>query len=274
MQVSILSIVCMAISAIVSIGLPIALFIIFHKKYNAKIVPMIFGIAGFILFALILERSIHSIVFEKFSLREKPLIYIIYGIFMAGIFEETARFISFKILRKKYNGLGIGLAYGVGHGGIEAILFVGLAMINTIIFALIFNSGNVEMITNKLQGGVLEQVNAQITAMLTTPPYLFLVNGIERIFAICIQVSFSVIVYYSVYGENKLWLYPFSIVLHAIIDIPAAAMQVGVIKNMFLVELLLFIGTIISIIIAKFIHEKIKTTGIKFLLKLLKKNNE
>ncbi|MDR2784215.1 MAG: YhfC family intramembrane metalloprotease [Treponema sp.] len=253
----------MAISAIISIGLPIVLFIILYKKYNAKIIPMIMGIAGFILFALIFERSIHSIVFKKFTLKEKPLIYIIYGIFMAGIFEETARFISFKILKKKYNGIGTGLAYGIGHGGVEAALFVGLSMINTMILAIILNAGNIETITGKLQGEVFEQINTQITAILTTSPYLFLASGIERIFAICIQLSLSIIVFYSVYEKNKLWLYPFSIILHAIIDIPAAAMQVGVIKNMFLVEILLFIGAILSIIIAKFTHEKLKQNIIK-----------
>jgi uncharacterized membrane protein YhfC len=104
----------------------------------------------------------------------------------------------------------------------------------------------------------LEQINTQITTILTTSPYLFLIGGIERVFAICIQISLSIIVFYSVYGKNKLWLYPFSIILHAIINIPAAAMQVGVIKNMFLVELLVFIGAIISIIIAKLTHGKLK----------------
>ncbi|MDR0761303.1 MAG: YhfC family intramembrane metalloprotease [Treponema sp.] len=258
MQVSVSSMVFMAISAVISIGLPVVLFIIFYKKYNAKIIPMIMGIAGFILFALIFERSIHSIVFGKYALREKPLIYILYGVFMAGIFEETARFISFRILKKKYNGIGTGLAYGIGHGGIEAILLAGLSMINTMIFSIMLNTGNIEAITGKLQGEALEQINTQMTAILTTSPYLFLVSGIERIFAICIQLSLSIMVFYSVYGKNKLWLYPFAIILHAIIDIPAAAMQVGVIKNTILVELLVFIGAIISIIIAKYTHERLK----------------
>jgi uncharacterized membrane protein YhfC len=102
-----------------------------------------------------------------------------------------------------------------------------------------------------------------MTAILTTSPYLFLLGGIERIFSIGVHLSLSIIVFYSVYGKNKLWLYPFAIILHAIIDIPAAAMQVGVIKSTTLVELLILIGTIISIIIAKYTHgklgEKIKT---------------
>jgi uncharacterized membrane protein YhfC len=122
MQVSIFSMVFMAISAVVSIGLPIGLFIIFYKKFNAKFLPLILGIFGFIIFTLIFERSIHLIVLNKFSLKEKPFLYLLYGVFMAGIFEETARFVSFNILKKKYTGIGTGLSYGIGHGGIEAIL--------------------------------------------------------------------------------------------------------------------------------------------------------
>ncbi|MDR0538038.1 MAG: YhfC family intramembrane metalloprotease [Tannerellaceae bacterium] len=59
---------------------------------------------------------------------------------MAGLFEETARFISFKILKKKYNGIGTGLAYGIGHGGIEAVLLAGLSMIVSIVFCIMINT--------------------------------------------------------------------------------------------------------------------------------------
>jgi hypothetical protein len=83
-----------------SIGLPVVLCLVAHKRCGVKIVPFLLGVAGFVFFVLILERSIHLIVFSRFALRENPLLYVIYGIFMAGIFEETARFISFHILKK------------------------------------------------------------------------------------------------------------------------------------------------------------------------------
>jgi uncharacterized membrane protein YhfC len=216
------------------------------------------GIAGFIIFVLILERVMHQIVFSKFALREKPFAYIIYGIFMAGVFEETARYISFRILKKKHDGVKTGLSYGIGHGGIESIIIVGLTMVNTIIFSMIFNMRNIETITGKLQGEALEQINTQIKILLTTPPYSFLTGGIERIFAISIQISLSILVYYSVYGNKKLWLYPFAITLHAIADIPAAAMQVGIIKKIYIVELFVCISAILLITIAKKTHEKLK----------------
>jgi len=262
MQVSILSIIFMIISAFISIGLPIFLFVIIHKKYNGKILPLIFGIIGFILFVLILEKSIHLIVLNKFMLKEKPFLFILYGIFMAGIFEESARFISFNILKKKISNIGAGFYYGIGHGGIESILIVGLTMINNIIFSIIINSGGLDSILAAITSNIetaekLEQVANQVNTLITTAPYMFFIGGIERIFAIGIQMSLSIIVYYSVFGKNKIWLYPLAVIFHAIVDIPAAAMQAGVLKNVFLVEGFVLLGSILLILFTKYLHDKL-----------------
>jgi uncharacterized membrane protein YhfC len=249
----------MVISAIISIGLPIVLLIIFRKKYNAGILPMVIGIITFIVFALVLERSVHRIVLGNFNLLENPFVYILYGIFMAGIFEETARFISFNMLKKRYNGVGIGLAYGLGHGGIESILIVGLSMINNIAFCILLNTGGAETIISKLQGDALAQLNVQINTLVNTAPYMFLIGVIERIFAITVQISLSMIVYYSVYGKNKICLFPLAIILHAIVDIPAAAMQAGIIKNMLFTEVLVFFSAMIVSVFAIKIHNNYRT---------------
>jgi uncharacterized membrane protein YhfC len=238
----------MTISAIVSFGFPIALFIYFHKRVKAKIIPCIVGMASFFIFASILEGLVHSIVLGKFALREKPIIFIVYGALMAGVFEETGRFISFKLLKLKYNGIETGLAYGIGHGGIEAILLAGLAMIGTMIFSINANMGNYNTAEN------LVQINAQITAIASMPSYRFLISGMERIFAICIHIALSVIVFYSVFVKNKVWLYFFAILLHAIVDVPAMLFQVGFIHSTMLVEILALVGAILLIIIARYIQ--------------------
>jgi uncharacterized membrane protein YhfC len=251
----------MIVSAIVACGLPVGLFIVWRKKYGLKIVPVMMGVASFVIAVLVLESSIHQLVFSQFNLRENPLVYIIYGVLMAGVFEETARFVCFKILKKKYQGVKTGLAYGLGHGGIEAIIVGGLAMVNAVIFSVILNLGMAETITADLPGEVLAQVETQIEMLTTSPPYLFLLGGLERIFALGIQISLSIIVYYSVYGKKKWWLYPLAIGLHALIDIPAAAMQVSVIKNVFIVELLVGLSAIILVLIAKKIRAREKLLG-------------
>ncbi|MDR0472783.1 MAG: YhfC family intramembrane metalloprotease [Treponema sp.] len=258
MRISILSIIFMAVSAIISIGLPVAIFIFFRKKYKAGFLPMIIGAAAFILFVLVLESSIHYFVFKQFSLQEKPLAYIIYGIFMAGIFEETARFISFNILKKKHEGIKTGLSYGIGHGGIEAILLAGFAMISSIVFSIFINTGYIQTITSGLQGEVLNKITSAINELSQTASYMFLVSGLERIFAICIQLSLSVMVFYSVYRKGTIWLFPCAILLHAIIDIPAAAYQAEILGNILLVEGIVCLSAVMSVIIAVNVHKKLK----------------
>ncbi|MDR2469726.1 MAG: YhfC family intramembrane metalloprotease [Tannerella sp.] len=249
----------MILSVIISIGLPVGLCLVAHKRCGVQVVPLLLGVAGFVFFVLILEQSIHLIVFSRFALRENPFLFVLYGIFMAGIFEETARFISFHILKKKYRGISVGISYGIGHGGSESILIVGLSMISTLTAAILINTGQLEIITGRLQGATLEQVNAQIHMLTTLPSYSFLAGGIERIFALGIHLSCSVLVFYAVYGTGKCWLYPLAILLHAMVNIPAALMQAGIIKNMFLTELFVFLGALLTAMAAIYTHEKLKT---------------
>jgi uncharacterized membrane protein YhfC len=262
MSVPVLSILFMAISAVLAIGLPVCLFIFFRKKYNAKVVPMLLGVAAFVIFALVLESSIHRIVIGRFVSTSNPALYVIYGIFMAGIFEEAARFIAFKILKRKYHGMkyhGIGtaLSYGIGHGGSESVLLAGLSMLIAIAASIIINTGNIEVITGRFQGEVLAVINNQIGALLTTAPYIFLISGIERMMALAVQLSLSVMVFYAVFGRNNVRLYPLAIIFHAVVDLPAVLFQIGEIKNIFMVEGIICLLAVCLVLFAKYLHGKL-----------------
>ncbi len=264
MTVQTSSIVFMIVSVSVSILLPIGLFIFFRRKYNAKIIPLCVGVAAFIVFAQILEQFVHLIVLHpdvngNIALKSQPFLYMLYGCMMAGIFEETARFISFNILKKKYHGIQTALSYGVGHGGIEAVLIGGASMISNIALSFMINSGSIGTITSTLSGSSLSQMNTVIASLVSTEPYMFAVAGIERIFALAIQISLSIIVFYSVY-KNIRWLYPVAISLHAIIDIPAALSQTGVITNVFVIEGIVMVLAVATCIIGVLVHRKLKET--------------
>ena len=223
------SMLFMGVSALLAIGVPIALFVVFHRRYGAKVVPALFGVGGFIVFAMVLEQLLHVLVLKPqadgtHALMNHPILYMLYGSFAAGIFEETGRFVLFHIMRRKYRGIGTALAYGVGHGGIEAILLAGVTMLMTLVTVISVNSGVAALDQNPA-------LAAQIQALAATPSYMFLISGLERMAALTIQISLSVLVFYAVYENRRVWLYPLAILLHAAVDAPAALMQAGVLKN-------------------------------------------
>ena len=258
-MVSYLSILFMAVSLVISVGLPIGLFLFWRKKHGLKIIPVLVGIAAYIIFALILESSLHSLVLHKSVdgkialLEYSPLLFILYGIFAAGIFEETARFISFFLLRKKYKGIGTGLAYGIGHGGAEAIILVGFVMINTIVMSFLMNSGNAATL------GSNPAVADQLNAIATSQPFSFLIPGFERTMAIVSHISLSVLVWCAVNEKGKRWLFPTAILLHALLDTAPALTQAGIITSAFLSEgIILFVTVFISVIAYRVYRNNLK----------------
>jgi len=57
----------------------------------------------------------------------------------AALFEEFGRLFGFKVLLKDRLDWKNGVAFGIGHGGVEAILLVGFSNINNIIYKLIIH---------------------------------------------------------------------------------------------------------------------------------------
>jgi uncharacterized membrane protein YhfC len=248
----------MALSAVLSIGLPVGLFIAFRRKYRAPFIPLLAGVAGFTLFALTLERYVHTIVLRS-ALAQNKVFYVVYAVLMAGIFEESARFIAYHLLKKKFTGVTVSaaLAYGVGHGGIEAILLAGLPMINNIVASVMINTGGIETVVSGLEGAVLEQATAQLASLATIASSQFLIGGIERVFALGVQIALSVLVFYAVFGtQRRQWLYPLAIAVHALIDIPAVLYQVQVLK-LVTTEVLTGLFCVAMIAVALAIHRKL-----------------
>jgi uncharacterized membrane protein YhfC len=248
----------MAISVILSVGVPVSMMV-FTRKKSAKMLPVILGAAAFVVFVLGLENIIHIAVFNNFNIREKPAIYIIYSVLMAGLFEETARLIVYNILKKKnYRGLLTAVSYGIGHGGIEAVIIGGVLLISSIIFSVMINTGGIKAITGIMEGENLAAMTAQLNVLVFTAPHLFLVSGIERVFAVFIQMGLSIVMFYAVFAKGKMWLYPAAIGIHALIDVTAAAMQAGLYSSYLLAETLVFISAFLCLLFAMFIHKKYK----------------
>jgi len=237
----------MAISASICVVLPIFIFLFWRKKYNLKAVPMLLGIAMWILFAYILQSLLHGIALEQNEdgtiklLAENPWLFAVYAILAAGIFEETGRFAAFKLIRKRHNDLGTGLSYGIGHGGVEAIFLTGLSMIGFFTTCLMINSGNTEAFVDD------ENFLSAIVLMQETPSVTFLLGGIERLISITVHISLSMVVLCSVVKQDMLWLYPAAIALHAAVKTVPALFQIGVIESIWVMEALLLIPTALCV---------------------------
>lgn len=242
------SIACMGISAIVTIFGPIALIVIWRKKYQMHLTGVWVGACMFITFALLLESMLHQLVLgmespvQQFVLNNKA-VYVLYAALAAGIFEETGRMVGLKLILKRAKRKEYALSYGIGHGGIECLMIGGFSMINNLLLTTSVNAVGLDMYYSVVPAENMEETKMVIETMAATPAYSYLMGGLERVIAVILQIALSVIVFYAVKRVGKLYLFPVAIGLHAFVDVFAAMYQVGVITNGWLIEGILIVLT-------------------------------
>ena len=242
-MVSNLSITFMIISLIICVVLPIGGIVVLKIKYKVSLKAFFIGMLAFFIAVQILEAPIHSYFLSinkgtaEFLLGN-PIAYMLYGGLMAGVFEETARLISFKYLIKDRNDM-TAIAYGVGHGGMEAILVGFISSLNAIIYSIFINNGSFQSLMEN--ASVSEEVIATTyNQFVNSNSFLWLMTGFERITAMIIHISLSILVFYAV-KERKYIYYFIAIICHAVINFPAALYQAGVITNIYLIEVIIFL---------------------------------
>ncbi|MBO7372435.1 MAG: YhfC family intramembrane metalloprotease, partial [Bacteroidales bacterium] len=173
-------------------------------------------------------------------------------------FEETGRFLAMKFLMKKEPSEVLpGIAYGVGHGGVEMFIIFGMTMVSNLAMALMINSGQVDSIVSQAPASSANLVQAQLDALQTTTAGTWLIGLWERISAIIIQLSLSVLVWAAVRKGNKwFWLFPAAILLHALVDASAVLLNKSV--GMVPLELIITAEAVVAGAIALLVAKKMK----------------
>ena len=187
-------------SVVLSMGVPIALFIAGRVKLKARISSFFIGAGTYLLFAMLLEQLLHVLVIQFCGLnaQSRPWLYYVYAALAAAVFEETGRLIAMKFWMKKWLDFPNALMYGIGHGGVEAILLGGLSGISNLVSMLMINSGAMQNTLAALPAESANQTVSQLSALWTTPAPLFFVSGIERISAIILHIGLSLLIYRAV----------------------------------------------------------------------------
>jgi uncharacterized membrane protein YhfC len=244
------TILLLAISALIAIGLPIGLYVALRKSCNLKLIPFLTGVISFYISNTILGDLLHKAVLKPDQdgltpMMDKPLLFILYGTLSIAVLETVFRCLSIMVLTSGAKGkhLGTPLSYGLGHGGAESVIAVGIAMVFNLTKAVAHNADKVVD-------------PAIISRIANTSPFFYLAAGLERISGMIIQIALSFIVYYA-WVNRKYWLIGVCVLFHALIRVPSALIQLGQSNNVLLLETLSFVFAValaifVSILVKKF----------------------
>ena len=143
----------------------------------------------------------------------------------AGLFEETARYLTYRYWAKDARSWSSGLMLGAGHGGIESILLGLLGAVNIVGLLVTLNN---EALLSAIPAEQQALINATVANLLATPWYGLLLGAAERVFAIAAHLALSVMVLQVFQRGSLRWLF-LAIGYHAVFNMLAviAVTRVG-----------------------------------------------
>lgn len=218
----------LCVDAFLAIGGPFLVYFVLRRRLTLSAHNIAVGAICFVLFALVIEQ-----VFVAYVLIGNPasaawfkahkIALAIFGALAAGMFEETARLLAFSFWTRKQDGAGAALAYGIGHGGAEAIILGGLLSLLSLALAALYQNGALNsLLSSRVPPATFALLHDRL-AHLTF--WTALPAGIERLSALTFQIGLSFLVWRAV--VHKEWpLYFLAILAHATLDTPVALFQI------------------------------------------------
>ncbi len=216
------------LSILITIFIPLVLAVLFRRRFRAP--WLLFGIGSL---TFIGSQIVHlplndwlttlGILPEAAQQKEHLIQTALVLGFTAGLCEELARALGFALM-KRFRKFEHGIMTGLGHGGIEAMILVGILGAGSI--GSLFAVRHVDLSTLGLSAEQLEYVTAQLQLFSRSPLEGFNMF-FERLIAIFLHVSFSMLVFYAFQKKKPIFVV-IAILYHALVDFVAVIASVQI----------------------------------------------
>lgn len=226
------TILCICISLVICLALPVVLVLPFAVKYKKQgiLSGWLLGAAGFFVTQMLIRLPILMTLqgqswFLAFS-QNHLFLYAFTLAFTAGLFELAGRFAVAKLMKRRTYRRS--LAAGMGHGGIEAMVIAGMAMVNNLIYAAMINSGTFPQVLAEAaaMGVDVSQLELIRDQLITYPSALFLLGAFERLLCMAAHSAMSMLVCYGVAHRKTIPCLLICLAIHTMIDLTAGLAMV------------------------------------------------
>ena len=216
------------ITLFLTLILPLLVLIIMGIKNKGKGIwsAWFLGAAGFFVSQVVIRIPLLGIVSGMESVvmfsQEHFFLYVLILAFTAGLFELAGRFAAAKCLGKNRT-FRRSLAAGLGHGGIESIVLVGLTYINNLVYLIQSGAFDAMIAQTEAMGVDPAQLIAVRDTLLQVSAPLFLAAGVERVLTMVSHAAMSVMVCYGVAAKRPLPWMLLCLGMHTLLDTTIAA---------------------------------------------------
>jgi uncharacterized membrane protein YhfC len=198
--------IAIVIALLITIGLPIVGGILLNRRSGVAWRVVMYGALGYFI-----TQALLTLIFGGFtSLVDKGILVLsdqafliwqlVLSILLAAVIGVLIRWIGMKTIKEDLRSLKAAYGIGVGYGGVESVLLVGLPLLTT--FVSMVSNINIDPQTTTLT----PEVAVQIEQLWEVNPLIPLAGSLERISAFIMHITVTVLILQVFKRDNPNWL--------------------------------------------------------------------
>ena len=243
------------------ITIPIMIAVLMKIKTKVKFSPFLLGLLVYFTFAVVCVAFVNIIFVNKGRptaafINSNVIVYSLYFAVVTGLLEELGIFVAFKKIIGSQDDKRTALMYSLGHAGLEAFLIAGPAMFVYITCATAINELGIEGFKTQwadTQTLDLDEIVEVLTEMGITDVLLM---GVERVMYFIMHIFLSIIVFYAVKREAKVYFW-IAVILRGLCTVPGSLKNFGTYKGNGAETAIMLAYTVIIIAVAGYIGIKL-----------------
>lgn len=213
----------LGIGGMIIISALVVLIYIFLKRYRGRLVPLLAGLIGYIIFMGIGYNLAVTLLFtipgmESSYEYNKAVITVIFMVIYVGLLT-LGRIIFGKLLFTNYDQPGDVLNFGLGLGICDAVICA-FSTLTLLIWASGINNTGMESLFKDFSEAEIISAYDTISSLFTSPGYFWVILGLSATIDIFVSCGMAILVYGVITKKLPVWWYAASAGMNLIIVLP------------------------------------------------------
>lgn len=245
---------------IVCLIAPVVAMLVYARGRKGVVSAWIIGALGFLVTQMAIRLPILTALGSRpgfvESAQSHPIVYGLCLAATAALFELAGRLGAAALLRRNLTHARA-FAAGMGHGGIEAMVLIGLTYVNNLAYIIMINTGAFDAaVASAAAAGVdPAQLEAIRQALVSTSGWMFLLASLERVLTMICHTAMSSLVCFGFSRGKTLQACAACFAIHFVMDASASLTLVLPQKAAYpAVYAVLIAMTVLCIGILRYIH--------------------
>lgn len=202
----VLLVITVIIALLVTMGLPILAGVWLNRNFGVSWRVITLGALGYFIVQTLMTFLLGGLAALvgnntlNLSDRNFFIVQLILSILFGALLGVIIRWAGMKYIQQPLVNLEAAYGIGVGYGGIESIIRVGIPLLIT--FITMLSNINIDIQTTKLEPEVL----TQLEALWQVSPWVPLAGSLERIAALVMHLTVTILVLQFFTRKRVLWL--------------------------------------------------------------------